>query len=157
MGIIIDLIVIGFILLCVFFGYKKGLVKVGVRMLSFLIAICITFILYRPISNMIIEYTTIDETIQNVIVEKFSKQDLKEKSEKINTNKIEENDKTNENEASMSQTVDNIIEDTTNDVKNNFLTTVAKPISYNIIYTGVMIILFIIAKIVVFLILNIVI
>ena len=62
MSWLIDGIVIIFILLCVFIGYKKGLVKVGIRLVSFLVAIIITFILYRPISEMIINYTQIDES-----------------------------------------------------------------------------------------------
>lgn len=124
MEIIIDLVVIAFILLCVFYGYKKGLVKVGIRMFSFLIAIIITFVLYRPISMMIINYTTIDETIQNTIIDKVNTQDTSNKQE------IEEN----------------IVENT----KNNIITEMAKPLSYNIIYGVVMLLLFIISKIVLF-------
>ena len=60
MGIVIDLIVTFFVLSSIFYGYKKGLAKVGLRMLGFLIGIFITFVLYKPISMMIIENTTID-------------------------------------------------------------------------------------------------
>lgn len=124
MGIVIDLIVVVFVLLCVFYGYKKGLVKVGIKMLSFLIAIIITFILYRPISMMVINYTNIDESIQNMVVEKIGAKD----------------------EASEEKIEQNIIENT----KSNIVTEIAKPLSYNIIYAVVMIILFIISKIIVF-------
>lgn len=125
MGILIDIIVIGFILLCTFWGYKKGLVELGIRALSFLIAIIITFILYRPIAELVIHYTTIDESIQNAIVEKLSDKDLKQENK---------------------STPENIIEQT----KDTAISGVAKTASYNIIYGGVMILLFVITKIVLF-------
>lgn len=78
---IIDIIVILFILLCVFYGYKKGLVKVGLKLLNLIIAILITFILYRPIGDFIINNTQIDENIENTILGKLEKNDKKEDKE----------------------------------------------------------------------------
>ena len=74
MAIIIDLIVIAILVLSTFLGYKKGLIGVAFKILSFLIAIVITLILYRPISNYIINNTEIALTIENSISEKLSKQ-----------------------------------------------------------------------------------
>lgn len=121
MGIAIDLVVILFILACVFFGYKKGLVKLGIHLLSFVIAILITFILYRPIADFVIQYTTIDETIENAIVDKMVKNNI------------------NQKEDMLEELIDN--------TKDKILLEVAKPITYNIICTGVMILLFIFSKI----------
>lgn len=67
MGIIIDLIIIGFVLLSVFLGYKKGLLELGIKLCAFIIAIVVTFILYRPISNLVINNTSIDENLQTTI------------------------------------------------------------------------------------------
>lgn len=125
MGILIDVIVLGFILLCTFWGYKKGLVELGIRALSFLIAIIIAFILYRPIAELVIHYTTIDESIQNAIVEKLSDKDLEQENK---------------------STPENIIEQT----KDTAILGVAKTASYNIIYGGVMILLFVVTKIILF-------
>jgi len=123
MGILIDAIVVGFILLCTFWGYKKGLVELGIKALSFLIAIAITFILYRPIAELVIHYTTIDESIQNTIIEKLS------------------------NESSESKIApDGMIEV----AKDNAILGMAKTLSYNIIYSGVMILLFVVTKIILF-------
>lgn len=69
---ILDLIIIGFILLMTFIGYKKGLINMAFSIVSFFIAIFISLLLYKPISNLIITKTTIDETIQNTIYEKIS-------------------------------------------------------------------------------------
>ncbi len=117
MEIVIDCIIVAFIALTVFFGYKKGLVNLAIGLCSFLIAIIITFILYRPIANIIIEYTEIDESIQNVIMNKNEISNEKEEKE---------------------------------EVYEQILTQVAKPLSYNIVYGGVMILLFVITKISIF-------
>lgn len=129
MSILIDGIVIIFILLSVFIGYKIGLVKLGIKFISFLVAIAITFILYRPIADLIINYTQIDESIQNVVTE--------------NIIKNEHNENLNEEKEISTE---GIIEQT----KNNILVNIAKPLSYNIIYAGVMLALFIISKIILF-------
>lgn len=69
MGIIIDGIIILFILLSVFLGYKKGLVSLGIHLVAFIVALIIAFILYRPIGNLIMNTTGIDESLQGVIEE----------------------------------------------------------------------------------------
>lgn len=70
MGIIVDLIIIGIVLLSTFLAYKKGLVKLAIGLCAFVISIVITFVLYQPISNFIVNSTQIDETIENAIYEK---------------------------------------------------------------------------------------
>lgn len=67
MEIIIDIIIILFILASIFLGYKKGLVSLGINLVAFIIAILITFILYRPIANVIINSTQVDENLQAAI------------------------------------------------------------------------------------------
>ena len=71
MGIIIDIIVFVFILLSVFLGYKKGLISLGIHLVAFIAALIIAFILYRPIGNLVINVTGIDETLQQTIQEKI--------------------------------------------------------------------------------------
>lgn len=73
MGIIIDICIVVFILLSIFLGYKKGLVSLAIGACAFIIAFAITFILYKPIGNLVINTTSIDETIQNVILEKVTR------------------------------------------------------------------------------------
>ena len=69
MSLIIDLIILALIILCVFFGYKKGLTKCVIKILSFVIALVVAFVLFKPISSFIINNTTIDDNIRNSIVE----------------------------------------------------------------------------------------
>ena len=69
MGIVIDIILIAIVLLSTFLGYKKGLVKLGANLFAGIIAIILTLVLYRPVSDIIIKNTTIDEKIENAIIQ----------------------------------------------------------------------------------------
>ena len=82
-GVIIDLILVALIALSIFLGYKKGLVKLGIQLVAFIIAIVATVILYRPIANLIINVTQIDETIENSIINKVN--DIIEQNENNDT------------------------------------------------------------------------
>ena len=62
-----DLVVIVIFLLCIFLGYKKGLIKVAVRILSFVIALIIALVLYTPVSNYITENTEIVPNLKEKI------------------------------------------------------------------------------------------
>lgn len=68
MGIIIDLVLVSILLINIVIGYKKGLINVIVSILAFFVAIIATFILYKPISVVVMKNTTIDDTIKNAIV-----------------------------------------------------------------------------------------
>lgn len=70
MGIVVDLIIIAIIALSTFLAYKKGLAALAIKLCAVIIALVATLILYKPISNFIINTTNIDETIQNVVLEK---------------------------------------------------------------------------------------
>ena len=72
MGIILDVIIVVIIALNIFICYRKGLVKLAVGLIAVLAAIILALILYKPISNAIIENTEIDEKIENTIIENFS-------------------------------------------------------------------------------------
>ena len=69
MGLIIDGIIILFILASIFLGYKKGLISLGINLVAFIITIVAVMVFYRPIGNVIINTTTIDEKIQATIEE----------------------------------------------------------------------------------------
>lgn len=72
MGIILDVIIIAIIALNIFICYRKGLVKLAVGLIAVLVAIVLSLILYKPISNTIIKNTEIDEKIEKIIIENFS-------------------------------------------------------------------------------------
>lgn len=139
MSILLDLIVIGIILLSTFLGYKKGLIGVAFKIVSFVIAIVITLILYVPVSNLVINNTQWDETIQYAIVEKLS------------ISNIEENKEIKKEETNMPAVIvdyiNGAIKDTVVSTQNNIVEAVSRDLAINIIKIGVMIVLFILAKI----------
>lgn len=121
MGIIIDIILIAIILLSSFLGYKKGLVKLGAKLFAGLIAIIITIVIYKPVSEMIINNTSLDEKIQGTIIQNA-------------TNIINENQ----------QTQNSI----TNQLENNILPQQAEDIAKNVVRVITAVVLFIGVKII---------
>ena len=74
---ILDLIVILVIALFTFIGYKQGLIKVSIKIASFFIAIIIALVLFKPVSTLVINNTTIDDKIENAIIEKITPEGMK--------------------------------------------------------------------------------
>ena len=122
MGLIIDGIIILFILASIFFGYKKGLIAVGINLVAFIITIVAVMIFYRPIGNIIINTTTIDERIQETIQEN-----------------IEEIAKTEE----TNQLTSGLIES----AKQGVLPEASRTLAINIVYGATMLILFLIIRV----------
>ena len=63
MGIVLDVILIVIILLNVIICYKKGLVKLAVGLVAVIVSLILAMILYKPVTNIIIKNTEIDEKI----------------------------------------------------------------------------------------------
>lgn len=121
MGIIIDVILIAIVISSAFLGYKKGLVKLGTGLIAGIVAIIATIILYRPIAGIIINNTSIDEKIENAIMQNT-------------TSFINENTQ--------------VPNEITNQIKDEILEEQAKDISENAIYAVTSVVLFIVVKIV---------
>lgn len=130
MGIVIDIILVLIVALSAFLGYKKGLVELGAKLFAGIIAIVITLIIYKPVGNIVIKNTSIDEKIENTILEKT-------------TNVIDENSKISDNKY-IQDSSDNAV----SQVKEEVLPEQARNIAVNIVYVATALILFIISKIV---------
>lgn len=139
MAIFLDLIIIGIIALSTFLGYKQGLIGVAFKIVSFFIAIIITLILYKPVTNLIINNTTWDETIENIIYEKLS------------TTKVEQGEKITKEETDLPGIVVNYINDaitnTVGQAQENVATVVSKELTQSIIQIIVLVVLFIVTRI----------
>lgn len=72
MGVIFDIIIIAIIALNVYACYKKGLVNLAVGLIAVVAAIILAVIFYKPVTNIIVENTELDEKIQSTIVETFA-------------------------------------------------------------------------------------
>lgn len=115
-GIVVDLILVAIIALNVFLGYKKGLIKVAFNFLAFFIAIIMTIILFKPISNLIIEKTQIDNNIEKGIIENFS-------------SKNNVNNETQESSNFIEKYINEKIKTTAAEAKNQAVESIAKTIS----------------------------
>ena len=122
MGIVIDGVIILFILISVFLGYRKGLVSLGIHLVAFIVALVIAFILYRPIGSLIMNTTEIDESLQGTIETKLEE--------------IVGNDD--------AQIVTNSI---IGDIQSGAISETSRSLSMNIIYGATIIVLFIILRI----------
>ena len=120
MGIVVDFIIVAIILLSTFLAYRKGLITLAIQLVAVVIAIVLTLLLYKPVSNVIINGTGIDETIQNAILE-------------------EANDIMTNEERGANQVVETI--------QNNMLPETARAISINIIEGTVILVLYIVIRI----------
>ena len=120
MSIVVDFIIVAIILLSTFLAYRKGLITLAIQLVAFVIAIVLTLLLYKPVSNVIINVTGIDESIQNAILE-------------------EANDMMTNDEEGANQVVETI--------QNNMLPETARTISINIIEGAVILILYIVIRI----------
>lgn len=124
MNYLIDLILIAIIALFTFIGYKKGLIKVAFGLVSFILAIIISVILYKPVSSFIIKYTPLDDYIETAVAERLtSSETTKEETE-------------------------NIVSNYYNNIKNASTSVIATGISKTVINISSMLIVFIISKII---------
>ncbi len=143
MAIIVDIIIIAIILICIFFGYKKGLVGVAVNILGFIIALLIALILYAPISNFIINHTPIQTTLENAIKGTVTSYVIKE-----DENKTEEN--TDNSPKVVTDYINGFIEKEKQHVEQTereIIDNVSKTVSSNLIKIAVGIVVFLVAKI----------
>ena len=81
MWIAFDIAIIAIIALSTFIGYKQGLIKSAIKILSFFIAIIVALALYKPVSSIIIKTTPIDDNIRNVMIEKITPEGISRNQE----------------------------------------------------------------------------
>ena len=124
MNYLIDIIILFIIALTTFIGYKKGLIKVAFKLVSFVLAIIISVVLYKPISSFIINNTTIDDNLETTILQRLSSSD---------TTKDEK---------------ENIISSYYSDIKNYSTNAMARSISTTIINIGCILVVFIISNLI---------
>ena len=137
MSVIIDLIIVAILAISIFFGYKKGLTKCIIKIFSFIIAIVVAAILFKPVSSFVINNTEIDDKIKEAVINLVG-------------NDVEEDGKVKEDSNLpqaminyINETVENAVEET----KDTIVTIAAEKISNVTINVGVAILLFIVVRI----------
>ena len=133
MGILIDIILIAILIISAFLGYKKGLIKLAVKLFAFVIAVVVTLVLYKPVSNLIIEKTELDDNIKNVIIEN-------------GTQEIEENNGEIKEDGFMAYMQD-YVGDTIAEAQNDIVTSVAEVVSVKAINLIAIIGIFVVTRV----------
>lgn len=131
---IADIVVILTILLCICIGYFRGLIKVGIRLLGFVLSLIIALVLYNPVSNFIIDNTEIVPNLKNSIMSS-----LYEKEEKPNNEKKEE--------GNFLEMMSGYVNNYTESVKENTSEFIAGEIAVAVVRVVTWIGLFMIAKV----------
>ena len=158
MGIIVDIIIIAIIALSIFLGYRKGLIELAIKLCAFVIAILITLILYKPVSNLIINTTSIDETIENSILEKANDvmegeedEELSEETNPASTEELSEETNPASTEELSEETnpasTEELSEEIKQEAREGLLPEAARGLSVNIVRGGVIIILYVLVRI----------
>ena len=140
MSIIIDIIILGILALCIILGYHKGLTGSLLKIVSFVLALVIAFVLFKPISNLIIDKTTWDDSLEQGIRDTF----LTNNETKQETENKEEQNMPNV----MVDYINKAVEDAGNQAKETIVDMAARNVAVTIINAGVWIALFIIARII---------
>ena len=134
MSIIIDIIIVAIIALCLFLGYKRGLTGSLLKILSFVLAIVIAFILFKHVSNLVINHTNWDdslkESIKQFITEKTATPEAKSELPQVIVDYIDE---------TMAESI--------NEAKEVAIDNTAQSVTNLIVNAGVWIAVFIIARI----------
>lgn len=132
MGIFADIIIVAILALNIIMGYKKGLVNVVFNIFAFLIAIVVTFMVYKPISEIIIKNTDIYDNIKSAII-------------KNNEVSQEKNNKENSN---IQKYIQDTIQDTTEEAKAHAMEIASENIAIKVVEIITGIIIFILTRII---------
>lgn len=132
LGIIFDIFLVAIIALNVFICYRKGLVKLAVGLIAVIVAIIISVLLYKPVSNIIIENTEIDENIENTVIENFSA----------------ETDEQEDTDNGFMKYMEKYVNDSINKTRNQIVLEASNVIATKVINICVFLGIFIIARIV---------
>lgn len=135
MGIILDVIIVALIGLTVYSCYKKGLVNLAVGLIAVVASIILALILYKPVSNIIIEKTNVDEDLEKMIIEKVIG-DVPEGAEV----KIES--------TGLINYIEDLVEDTADEAKSQIAYDTAETLAVKLINTVVLIAIFIVARLI---------
>ena len=132
MSIIVDIVILAILLLCIIIGYVRGLTGSLIKILSFVLSIVIAFILFIPISNLIIENTQIDENLEQSIREMI-----------IGNGQNEEENMPQ----AITDYIGQKVEGAADDAKEAIADSTANEVAITIVKAGTWIVLFIVARI----------
>ena len=132
MSIIVDLVIIAIIAICIILGYVRGLTGSLIKIVSFVLSLIIAFVLFIPISNLVIDNTKIDENLEQSIRGMIIGDEVK---------------KSEEMPEAITEYIGQKIELATDEAKTSVADSTAREVAETIVKAGTWIVLFIIARI----------
>lgn len=137
-GILVDLVIISIIISNAFWGYRKGLVSVVFKILTFIISLVIVFFLYKPVSNYIIDKTEWDDKLA-VSIEK-----------NLTGTTLEDGELLEPSESTISESVieliNSFVKDALQEAKDNAVQYASKGLAIIMIRAGTFLALFILTR-----------
>ena len=131
MSIIVDLVILAIFIICIIIGYVRGLTGSLIKILSFVLSIVIAFILFVPISNLIINNTQIDDNLEQSIREMI----------------IGNNEEEQKMPEAITDYIQQQVESASDSAKEAIADSTAREVSLTIVKAGTWIVLFIVARI----------
>ena len=125
---IVDIIIILIFAISIFIAYIKGLTSVVYQLASWVITILLIFLLCRPITNVVINQTSLDETISSKIQANLE--------ENFSEN-FEEGTEIDDEDSNISSSVINVINSYINEAKARGSSNIAKYVADEISYIAV--------------------
>ena len=137
-GILVDLVIISIIISTSFWGYRRGLVAVIFKVLTFILSLIIMFVLYKPVANSIIRKTTIDEKLKVSIESSLS-------GTSLNDGELISPQKSNISEGVVNL-INSFVTEALNKAEANVIGYVSEQLAYFMIRVGTMLLLFILSR-----------
>lgn len=137
-GILVDLVIISILVSNAFWGYRKGLVRVIVKILTFIISLVIVFFLYKPVANVIMANTILDEKLSSAIENNLMGTTLKD-GELLNPSESN----VSENVVKM---INSFVKQSLQENGANAVKYVSNNLSQTMIRTGTFLVLYILSK-----------
>lgn len=142
-NILVDIIIIAIIGANAYYGYVRGLVNVFLKIIMFIVSIAIMFVLYKPVSNIIINNTSADEFISYQISQNISNINFD------NSQFLDYDENKNLSEGVVNK-LNQLIKDAMKKSTTNIIEQISQNLSIEIIRALTMLGLFIIARIILF-------
>lgn len=140
-GIIVDLVIISMIISNAFWGYRKGLVSVVFKIITFIISLLIVFVLYKPVSQSIINSTELDEKLAVALEENLTGLTISEGSNEVFT--VEG---TNTVSEGMVELIESFVREALEKSAADPVRYVSEKLSVFMIQTGTFLLLFILSR-----------
>ncbi len=139
MSLVIDIIIVAIFAVCILIGYMKGLTQSLIKIVSFILALIVAFVFFKPISNLIIDHTNWDENLEQSIRQVVLESDGEEQQESSSKQNLPD---------IIVNYINESVEKAGNEAKTAIVDATAKDVTVTIINGAVLVSLFLITRIV---------